>query len=226
LAVKTLSCSFDMTLIGVKLFIRGVSLTQFPVPGARQNLLKASRHIGYMKFEIVKDKKNPAMKRDEHLISIEHKGEATPSRQEIMKGAAKLLKTKEDLIIVDKIISNRGIQSSMVYVLSYRKKDDVPKYKLDKMNARMEKVKAKKEAAKEKAAEAPAPKEEAAGEGTAETGEPAKEEKPAETGENAKEEPKQEEPAEEEKTEEQPAEEKREEAPAETGEEAKKDKKE
>jgi ribosomal protein S24E len=169
-----------------------------------------------MKMEIVKDKKNPAMKRDEHIISLEHKGKATPSRHEIMKEVAKLLKAKEDLIIVDKIISNKGVQSSMVYVLSYRKKDDVPKYKLEKMNARMEKAKARREAAKEKAAEA-APKEEAKPEDAAETGEQAKEEEPAEEPkqeEEAKEGEQPEEAAEEEKKEEAPAEEK----PAETGE--------
>lgn len=116
-------------------------------------------YIGYMKFEMLKEKKNPAMKRDEHLISLEHKGKATPSRPEIMKEVAKLLKTKEELIIIDKILSNKGVQSSKVYVLSYRKRDEMPKYKLDKMKERMEKIKPKK-AAEEKPAEAEQPKEE------------------------------------------------------------------
>lgn len=146
-----------------------------------------------MKMEIVKDKKNPAMKRDEHAISLEHTGKATPSRPEIMKDVAKLLKTKEELIIVDKIISNKGVQSSVVYVLSYRKRDDMPKHKLEKMKARMDKAKAKQQAAKEKLPEAPKQEEEKPSEEA-----PSEEEKPAAgTGEQAKEEDPAEEKAEE-----------------------------
>jgi len=143
------------------------------------------------------------MKRDEHLISLEHKGKATPSRPEIMKDVAKLLKTREELIIVDKIISNKGIQSSKVYVLSYRKKDDMPEYKLDKMKARMEKAKVKQDAAKEKVPEAPAPKEEAKPEESPaeEKAEEPKQEEAAETGEHAKEPAKEEEGEKEDKKE-------------------------
>jgi ribosomal protein S24E len=163
-----------------------------------------------MKMEIIKDKKNPAMKRDEHLISLEHKGKATPSRAEIMKDVAKLLKTREELIIVDKIISNKGVQSSVVYVLSYRKKDDVPRYKLDKMKARMDKAKAKQQAAKEKAPEAPK-EEEKPEEAAAETGEQAKEEETAEEPKQEEQKPEEAAEGEEEKKEEQPAEEPKEE---------------
>jgi len=142
-----------------------------------------------MKMEIISEKKNPAMKRDEHIISVDHSGKATPNRPAIIKDVAKLIKVNDDLIIVDKIVSNKGLQSSIAYVLSYKKKDDVPEYKLQKMKKRIEMIKKEKP---------PEPKvEEAATEAPKEA-----------AAEEVKEEEKKEEPTAEEKTEEKPAEEK------------------
>ncbi len=141
-----------------------------------------------MKIEIGERKKNPLMKREEVKFSIGHKGRATPSRTEMMKEIASALKTKEELLIIDKIFTSTGNSVSSVRVLSYKKTVDIPKGKLDKMNARMEKVKKKADAKKEeKPAEAkPEEKKEDAKpeEVKGESKEEAKaEEKPAETGE-------------------------------------------
>jgi len=129
-------------------------------------------------MKIVSEKKNSAMKRDEYIISVEHKGKATPNRPEIIKGVAKLIKVNDNLIIIDKIISNRGLQSSIAYVLSYRKRDDVPAYKLEKMKKRIEKIKPKSEA--KQADAAPAAEEKPAEESGAPAEEKTAEEAPAE----------------------------------------------
>jgi len=171
-----------------------------------------------MKMEIISEKKNPAMKRDEHIISVDHSGKATPNRPAIIKDVAKLIKVNDDLIIVDKIISNKGLQSSIAYVLSYKKKDDVPEYKLQKMKKRIAMIK------KEKPAEAaPAPVEEKPTEGEEKKEEGAESEAPKQ---EVKTEEKKEEAPTEEKKEEPAAEEKVEEKPAETSEQTKEEKRE
>jgi len=138
-----------------------------------------------MKFDILEHKKNPLMHREEFLIGLDHSGKPTPNRKEIMSELVKELKTKEDLIIIDKIFNKVGKPSSEARVLVYKKPGDVPKYKLEKMKRRLEKKKKEKPAT-------PAEKPEAA-EG---------EKKPAEAK------PEEQEAGKEEKKEEKPAEEK------------------
>lgn len=146
------------------------------------------------KMEIVDQKKNPLMKREEVVFSLEHKGKATPSRMDMIKEIASKLNVKEDLLIIDRIISAKGNSKSSVKVLTYKKADDIPKGKLDKMKARLEK--AKKKAAEAKPEKKPTETKEEAKEG--------KEKGPAEVKEAT--EAKEEKPAEEAKPEEKPAE--------------------
>ncbi|MBN2042420.1 MAG: hypothetical protein JW754_01290 [Candidatus Aenigmarchaeota archaeon] len=139
-----------------------------------------------MKFEIKEQKSNPLLKRDEVEVIVDHAGSSTPSRMEIMDAASKELKVNKDLVLVDKIFSIKGKGTSKVKFLVYKKKEDVPKEKLEGIEKRLEKVRKKAKAA-------------------------ATEEKPAEAGEEAKPEEKREAPKEEAKppkTEEKPAEEK------------------
>jgi ribosomal protein S24E len=103
-----------------------------------------------MKVEIKDKKNNPIMKREEVMFSVEHDKKATPSRRELIKEIVDKLKSKEDLVIVDKIFSAKGRCMSNVAVLVYKKKDDIPKGKLEKMKRRMEKS-AKKEKPKAEA---------------------------------------------------------------------------
>ena len=135
-----------------------------------------------MKSEVQEHRKNPLLKREEAWVLVEHPGKATPKREEIVKDAAKALKAKEDLVIVDKIFSFTGRMASRARVFVYSKKEDIPKEKLEKIARRTK----RKEAKPEEAAEAPKPEEK-------------------------KEEAKPEEKPKEEKKEEKPAEEKKEE---------------
>ena len=159
----------------------------------------------------MEQKKNPLMNRDEYVFNLDHSGKPTPSRHDILKEVAKEVKASEDVIIIDKIMSRSGVSISEVSTLVYKKKDDIPKGKLEKMKRRM--VKKKKEDTAPAPAPAEVPKEEKPAESEEETkseGEP-KEEKPAESeGEEKVEETK----PEEEPKEEKPDESEKEEAPA------------
>jgi len=101
-----------------------------------------------MKIEIVSQKKNELMGREEAEVTIRHEGQRTPSRQEILKEIARHLKANEDHIIIDRIMTVQGQAVSAAKVLAYERKEDVPAYKIDKMKRRM-KIKAA-EAAEEK----------------------------------------------------------------------------
>ncbi|MBL7206142.1 MAG: hypothetical protein ISS36_00915 [Candidatus Aenigmarchaeota archaeon] len=86
--------------------------------------------------EILEQKKNPLLKREESWILIEHKGKPTPKRDEILSEISKVLKSKDELIIIDKVFSQKGKSASRVKVLAYSKKEDIPESKLEKMKRR------------------------------------------------------------------------------------------
>ena len=106
-----------------------------------------------MNVKVGEQKRNPLLKREEMHCIFEHPGRATPSRKEMLPDLEKILKTKKDLIIIDKIFSVKGKGKSKAHVLVYKKKEDVPKEKLEKMQRRMEKnAKVKKPSEEEKPA--------------------------------------------------------------------------
>jgi len=141
-----------------------------------------------MKTEIDTQKENPLMKRKEFWLKLEHEGKPTPGRKEILPEVAKIVKSKEDLIIIDKIFSFGGRSISKVKVFVYTKTEEMPKDKVEKMQNRVNKKKPEAEG-------------EAAPAGDAKPAETA--EKPKEEGksEAPKEAPKEEKPAKEEKKE-------------------------
>ncbi len=117
-----------------------------------------------MKMEILERKKNPLMKREEVMFSMEHGGKATPSRKDLLKEVAGKLKVKENLLIIDRIFSATGKSQSNLKVLVYKKPDDIPKGKLEKMKARMEKKEEKPKKEEVKPEEAKAEEEKKEGE--------------------------------------------------------------
>jgi len=94
-----------------------------------------------MKCEIRERKKNLLMKRDEALILINHSGKATPDRIQVLSEAAALLKGRPDNIIIDRIITHGGSTVSEAKVLSYSRKEDIPEWRLKKMERRVSKIK-------------------------------------------------------------------------------------
>ena len=98
-----------------------------------------------MKFDIKDKKKNPLMKRDEVIVSIDHAGKATPNRLLVLSEIAKLVKNKPENIIINRITTPGGSTVSEVKVFSYSKKDDIPEWRLKKMEQRASKKKGKEE---------------------------------------------------------------------------------
>ncbi len=94
-----------------------------------------------MKYEMKDKWKNSLMKRDEVLVSIEHSGEATPNRKEVMGEVAKLLKTKPENLIVTRISTPGGSTITEVKIYSYFRKEDIPEWKVKKFNERIAKIK-------------------------------------------------------------------------------------
>jgi len=92
-------------------------------------------------MEVISQKKNPLMSREEAWVCLEHAGKPTPPRAEIIAEAAKHFKAKEDCVIIDKIFSETGKAASRVKVLVYPKAEAVPKDKMEKMKIRMGLVK-------------------------------------------------------------------------------------
>ena len=183
-----------------------------------------------MKLEIKERKRNPLMKREDVVVRIDHEGKATPARLQVMEEVAKLLKTKKENLVVNRIITAGGSTVSETKVFSYSRKDDIPEWRLKKMEARMSKAKGEPKAA-EKPGEVlqEAQKEEApaedkgetlAGEAKPEAEESPKEEpekKPAPEGEAPQEAADSEKPPEEAAPKEEPADKKEETKPSSEG---------
>jgi len=71
-----------------------------------------------MKIEIAKQFENPLLRRKELVINVVS-DKATPSRAELSSKLAAILDTKEDLIVIDKIIQKFGTTESEVIVRVY-----------------------------------------------------------------------------------------------------------
>jgi len=101
-----------------------------------------------MKVEILKDQENPLLNRREVEAKVEHPGARTPNRLELLPVLAKTLKADEKLIIIDKIITLTGTNTSRVKIQVYKKLEDIPKQKLEKMERRIKKIKQAEKAEK------------------------------------------------------------------------------
>jgi ribosomal protein S24E len=94
-----------------------------------------------MKLELKERKRNALMKREEAMISIEHGGKATPDRRQVLADAAKLLNARPETTIIERITTPGGRASSDARVLAYSRKEDIPAWRLQKMEQRMTKKK-------------------------------------------------------------------------------------
>ncbi|HJW97433.1 MAG TPA: hypothetical protein VJ485_04695 [archaeon] len=100
-----------------------------------------------MKVEIISQRKNLLIGREEAVLKVHHQGQSTPSRQEMLKEIAHVLKADESHIIIDRIFTARGQGISEAKALAYEKREDVPAYKIEKMKRRMKSKGAAAEAA-------------------------------------------------------------------------------
>jgi len=80
-----------------------------------------------MEVRIVDRKENRLLDREELYVIIDHKGEATPKREDLRKKIAAMVGKSEDLVIVYKILSMYGVQKSKAIVHVYNNKDTILK---------------------------------------------------------------------------------------------------
>ncbi len=71
-------------------------------------------------FLVVSQKDNKVIQRMEVFVRIEHRGKGTPSRQEVIDAVSKLLGTSRDLVVVRKIETEYGKDTSRAWVHVYR----------------------------------------------------------------------------------------------------------
>jgi ribosomal protein S24E len=102
-----------------------------------------------MTVKVLEQKKNPLLKREEVRATLEHQGKPTPSREEMLPILERLLKTKRELILIDKIFSVKGKGESLLKIFTYSKKEDIPEDKKGMIEKRMERKKEKGEKTEE-----------------------------------------------------------------------------
>lgn len=99
-----------------------------------------------MGAKIVSEKENPLLKRKEICFQIEHAQTGTPSRLEVRKAVAKILRTDIDLVYVKKFETKTGaftaVGTANVYDSVEQAKLVEPEY-IIKRNVLMEKPKEK-----------------------------------------------------------------------------------
>ena len=98
-----------------------------------------------MVVKVLEQKKNPLLKREEVRATLEHPGKPTPSREEMLLALERILKTKRELILIDKIFSVKGKGESLLKIFTYSKKEDIPEGKREMIEKRMKRKKAKEE---------------------------------------------------------------------------------
>ncbi|MGC9132951.1 MAG: 30S ribosomal protein S24e [Nanopusillaceae archaeon] len=80
-----------------------------------------------MEINILNREKNALLNREEMLVNIEHKGEATPKREELRKKIAAMIGKDEKLIIVEKILTEFGKNRSRAFINVYENENDMKK---------------------------------------------------------------------------------------------------
>jgi len=78
-----------------------------------------------MEVRIADRKENKLLDREELYVIIDHKGGATPKRDELRKKIAAMVGKEEDLVVIYKIFSVYGVQKSRAIVHVYNNKEAV-----------------------------------------------------------------------------------------------------
>ncbi|BBL45272.1 30S ribosomal protein S24e [Nanobdella aerobiophila] len=72
-----------------------------------------------MEINIINREKNELFNREELVVKIDHKNEATPKRDDIKSKVAAMVGKDDKLVVVRKIITEYGKQSSKAYINVY-----------------------------------------------------------------------------------------------------------
>lgn len=109
-------------------------------------------------MKVLEEKKNPLLNRKEIRLQLEYSGQKTPSKVDVIKQAAGLLKAKEELIYVDEIKQQFGSASCCADIFIYDDKKSLDRIHFVRrkkiLKAQREKELAERKAAKEGKTEA------------------------------------------------------------------------
>jgi ribosomal protein S24E len=98
-----------------------------------------------MKLDIIEEKKNPFLKRDDLILMIDHTGQATPSMNDVKKAIAEKFKSTPEKVEVLYIFTQTGAAKSRVKCRIWE--EGIPEKKAKKLE---EKPKEKPEAEEKK----------------------------------------------------------------------------
>lgn len=80
-----------------------------------------------MEITIKEEKENPFLKRKDLKLEIKHIGSATPSKKELLKELAEKFSVSEDQVIIDYILTKKGIAESIIKAKILEEKKEVEK---------------------------------------------------------------------------------------------------
>jgi ribosomal protein S24E len=75
-----------------------------------------------MKLDVVEKKENPFLKRTDLILTVDHKGQATPKTEDIEKSIAEEFKTVPEKVEVVYILSEKGLAKSRVKAKVWKEK--------------------------------------------------------------------------------------------------------
>jgi small subunit ribosomal protein S24e len=76
-----------------------------------------------MKIDITQKRENPLLKRTEVYFTVAHDGESTPGRNAVAEEIAKMMKSKRNCVVIDRIESVYGRGKSTGYAKVYASMD-------------------------------------------------------------------------------------------------------
>jgi ribosomal protein S24E len=94
-----------------------------------------------MDISIIEEKENPFLNRKELKIELKHIGSATPAKANLLKELATKFSVSEEQVVVDYILTKKGISESFVKVKILKEKPKV-KTQVKENKAEGEKVEA------------------------------------------------------------------------------------
>lgn len=80
-----------------------------------------------MDIAIKEEKENPFLKRKDLKLEIKHLGSATPSKKELLKELAEKFSVSEDQVVIDYILTKKGISDSVIKAKILAEKPKVEK---------------------------------------------------------------------------------------------------
>lgn len=75
-----------------------------------------------MNYNVITEKQNELLKRREMKIEIDHLLAATPSKTELLKELAAAYKVPEENIVIDYILTQKGIGKSIAKIKIFKEK--------------------------------------------------------------------------------------------------------